>query len=388
MFAASLARLFGSGSGHSNQGLRKAKSRHARPLATRRPRIEQLERREVFSGLTGFEMVAQPRAEALRQPAVAEISRADFLARGAESAPATAAVKGTVADDQQVSVKVENGILTVKGSAYADQINIRNVGGDFEVGATWEVPAVGGIGGGGGLVQRVRSAGIKQIVIVGEGGDDTIEVSESIRTTTHLFGGSGNDTIRGGGGLDVIYGGMGTDKLYGRGGDDCLRGGGGTDTLSGGSGKNDVRQGSVTRTHTMSSIEQEILKLTNDERRKAGLNPLAADAKLAFSANLHATNMATRSNSIGSDKAHNHFLPGTLTPSVSSRFDYAGFEYQRYAENIAYGYGTAKQVVTGWMNSPGHRANILNGSLTHLGVGVVANSKGVLFFAQNFGVPS
>jgi uncharacterized protein YkwD len=52
-----------------------------------------------------------------------------------------------------------------------------------------------------------------------------------------------------------------------------------------------------------------------------------------------------------------------------------GLTYRSAGENIAYGYRTPSDVVTGWMNSPGHRANILNGSFKQIGVGYVADGN-------------
>jgi len=389
MFLRSLGNSLAAVFGKPRQTSKQNPPRPGRSFTTCQLGMERLETREVFSALAGFEMGPHLPTEGSPVAEVAELRLADYVTGARPSSEASRGVKGTAAAVAPGTLSVENGILTIRGSDYDDQIYVKAVGSKFEVTTTWDEPANGGIGGGGGTVQWVPYAGIKQIVIVGEKGNDTIEVAENIRTATRIFGGSGDDVIWGGGGVDCIWGGMGNDQLYGRAGDDFIRGGGGSkDSVNGGSGKDDVTAASIPHTRTMSAIEQEILKLTNDERRKAGLKPLAADSKLAYAASLHANNMATRSSSIGNGNAHNHFLPGTTTPSVSSRIDYAGFEFRQYAENIAYGYRTAKEVVTGWMNSPPHRASILNASLTHLGVGVAANAKGTMFFAQNFGTPA
>ncbi|MBO3740117.1 CAP domain-containing protein, partial [Actinoplanes flavus] len=55
------------------------------------------------------------------------------------------------------------------------------------------------------------------------------------------------------------------------------------------------------------------------------------------------------------------------------------------SENIAYGYRTATDVVTGWMNSPGHRANILNCKSKTVGVGVAYATDGTPYYTQDFG---
>jgi uncharacterized protein YkwD len=63
----------------------------------------------------------------------------------------------------------------------------------------------------------------------------------------------------------------------------------------------------------------------------------------------------------------------------------AGYTTGASAENIAWGYRTPQEVVTGWMNSAGHRANILNCSSIAVGVGVAYASDGAIYWTQNFG---
>jgi uncharacterized protein YkwD len=165
-----------------------------------------------------------------------------------------------------------------------------------------------------------------------------------------------------------------------------IYGGAGTDTVDGGAGSNSVREGSPSRTETsVSAIEQEILRLTNVERARAGLPALRLNSQLNYMANLQAGHMAFRSAVVGAASAMAHTLYGTTTPTLSSRADYAGYGYGSLAENIAYGTWTAAQVVQAWMASAGHRANILNPALKEIGVGAAANSGGVRFFCQAFG---
>ncbi len=68
--------------------------------------------------------------------------------------------------------------------------------------------------------------------------------------------------------------------------------------------------------------------------------------------------------------------------SMSDRIDRQGYAWRRLAENIAAGYPSPEAVVEGWMNSPGHRANILNCDLTEIGVGHYQR-----YWTQNFGTP-
>ncbi len=98
--------------------------------------------------------------------------------------------------------------------------------------------------------------------------------------------------------------------------------------------------------------------------------------------------MSTRSNASPSNPGAGmqHTLFGVNAPTVSSRLDYAGYDaWMAYGENIAFGYATAQDVMNGWMNSPGHRTNILSTYTTEIGIGVVANAQGYLFWCQDFG---
>ena len=138
--------------------------------------------------------------------------------------------------------------------------------------------------------------------------------------------------------------------------------------------------------------EAEILRLTNVERQANGLGTLSACPRLATAALAHTNRMLE-----GQFFAHND--PGTGSAVVdriraTGYLDGAGA--WRVAENIAMGYESAAATMTGWMNSPGHRANILTPDLTHLGVGVsigiwdawrgtYSNWKSATMATQNFG---
>jgi len=123
---------------------------------------------------------------------------------------------------------------------------------------------------------------------------------------------------------------------------------------------------------SISSIEQQVLTLTNQERAKAGLKPLATDSKLMNAAREKSTDMRT-----------NNYFSHT-SPTLGSPFDRMkalGITYRAAAENIAMGQKTADEVVKGWMNSPGHRANIMNGNFTHIGIGYDAQGH---YWTQQF----
>lgn len=110
----------------------------------------------------------------------------------------------------------------------------------------------------------------------------------------------------------------------------------------------------------LSEFEQEVVELTNIERAKAGLAPLQADAELSRVAREKSSDMAR----LGYFD-HN-------SPSYGSPFDMMrayGISYRTAGENIAKGQSTPAEVVRAWMNSEGHRANIMNPNFTHIGVG-------------------
>ena len=114
------------------------------------------------------------------------------------------------------------------------------------------------------------------------------------------------------------------------------------------------------------SWESEILRITNVERQNAGLNPLVVCTRLANSALAHTNRMLE-------GQFFSHSDPGTGTASGDRIRSTGYFESSNgwgYGENIAMGYSSPNATMVGWMNSPGHRANILNPSFTHLGVGV------------------
>ncbi|GKV65791.1 MULTISPECIES: CAP domain-containing protein [unclassified Sporosarcina] len=122
----------------------------------------------------------------------------------------------------------------------------------------------------------------------------------------------------------------------------------------------------------VSANEQAVLDLTNAERAKAGLKPLQIDAALQKSAKQKSADMAK-----------NNYFSHT-SPTYGSPFDQMkmnGITYRAAAENIAMGQRSAQEVVTGWMNSPGHRENILTPGFTHIGIGHDANGN---YWTQQF----
>lgn len=112
------------------------------------------------------------------------------------------------------------------------------------------------------------------------------------------------------------------------------------------------------------AYEKEVVRLVNIERTKNGLSSLTYDWELSRVARYKSQDM----------KDNNYF--SHTSPTYGSPFQMMknfGITYKTAGENIAMGYKTPEAVVNGWMNSSGHRANILNSSFTRIGVGYVPN---------------
>jgi len=121
----------------------------------------------------------------------------------------------------------------------------------------------------------------------------------------------------------------------------------------------------------------EVVRLVNLARSDAGCSPVRVDSRLATAARLHSEDMAAR----------NYFSH----TSLDGRSPWDRMRAQGYTagsgENIAAGYGTPAAVMTGWMNSSGHRANILNCSSRAIGVGIGRSSGSTYgtYWTQDFG---
>ena len=117
---------------------------------------------------------------------------------------------------------------------------------------------------------------------------------------------------------------------------------------------------------TVSSYESEVIRLVNEIRQQNGLRPLDANWELSRVARYKSQDM--RDNGYFS---HNSPTYGTPFQMLSA----FGLSYRTAGENIAKGYASPQAVVNGWMNSSGHRANILNASYTQIGVGYVSGGN-------------
>jgi uncharacterized protein YkwD/stress response protein SCP2 len=139
----------------------------------------------------------------------------------------------------------------------------------------------------------------------------------------------------------------------------------------------DARPGAPGRLAAPGLLE-EVVAGTNARRAQAGLVTLTVDARLAAAAQAHSRDMVARD-------FFAHENPDGA--SVADRVRAAGYAYAVVAENIAAGQRTAGEVVEGWMNSPGHRANILNPALRQIGIGYATGSGYGTYWTQVFGTP-
>lgn len=132
----------------------------------------------------------------------------------------------------------------------------------------------------------------------------------------------------------------------------------------------------VNATQTVSTM----LELTNAERRRAGLPELRQSAQLAQAAQLQSEQM-------GAASLIDHVIPGAQYPSPTDRLAAVNYRWEAYGENVAKGQRSGSEAVTAWMNSAGHRANILNPGYTEFGVGYALDGAGHPYYAQLFARP-
>ncbi|MET9930937.1 MULTISPECIES: sigma-70 family RNA polymerase sigma factor [unclassified Streptomyces] len=123
------------------------------------------------------------------------------------------------------------------------------------------------------------------------------------------------------------------------------------------------------------SVEEQVIALVNAERAKEGCGAVTGNSLLARAAQGHSDDMAARD-------FFDHTNPDGAGPG--ERVTATGYGWSTYGENIAMGQQTAEQVMEAWMNSPGHRANILNCSFRELGVGLHTGDGGP-YWTQVFG---
>jgi uncharacterized YkwD family protein len=123
------------------------------------------------------------------------------------------------------------------------------------------------------------------------------------------------------------------------------------------------------------ALELRVVELVNKERVSRGLQPLANNWQLQRVARYKSADMLNK-------KYFSHTSPTYGSPfNMMENF---GITFSSAGENIAMGQRTPEEVVNAWMNSPGHRANILSPTYTQIGVGYAKGSTGMTYWTQMF----
>lgn len=144
-------------------------------------------------------------------------------------------------------------------------------------------------------------------------------------------------------------------------------GGTGSDQSSGqNNSQNDIREEPE---ETSSSMTEQVVTLVNQERAAAGLSPLTSDPELNRVAQMRAEELVQK---------FDHTRPNGS--DCFSALDEAGIYYSTCGENIAAGQRSASEVMNSWMNSPGHKANILTSGFSKIGVGFYKSNSGYKYF--------
>lgn len=134
-------------------------------------------------------------------------------------------------------------------------------------------------------------------------------------------------------------------------------------------------------TVTTTAQENEVIRLVNVQRSNAGLQLLKTNWQLCRVARYKSADMAQPPpKGYFAHQSPTYGSPFQMMESFGLKFSAAG-------ENIAYGQQTPAAVMSAWMNSPGHRSNIMNGTYTEIGVGLAKNKNGVCYWTQQFMKP-
>lgn len=140
---------------------------------------------------------------------------------------------------------------------------------------------------------------------------------------------------------------------------------------SGNIGNNNSNSSSLN--NSASAYISQVLSLVNEERAKAGLSPLTLDTGASEAADIRAKEIV---NNFSHTRPNGNSFSSALTEN--------GVSYRSAGENIAYGQNTPSEVMNSWMNSSGHRANILNQNFTKIGIGHYETANGTDYWVQVF----
>ena len=123
------------------------------------------------------------------------------------------------------------------------------------------------------------------------------------------------------------------------------------------------------------ALEQKVIELVNQQRAYNGLPALKANWEVSRVARYKSQDIIDK-----------HYF-AHQSPTFGSPFNMMenfGIRFSAAGENIAYGQRTPEEVMKSWMNSPGHRSNILNATYNQIGVGVAKSSNGTFYWTQMF----
>jgi len=144
-------------------------------------------------------------------------------------------------------------------------------------------------------------------------------------------------------------------------------------------GPNDPNGGAAcSDEYSTAELAAQAVALGNTERARAGVGPLAVDPVLQAVAQAYAEAQAVQG-FIGHTDLNGDTVDGRIAD--------AGYAWTAVGENLAYGPCTAESVVTGWMNSEGHRTNLLRSVFTHTGLGVYRGGEHRIYWVQVFATP-
>jgi uncharacterized protein YkwD len=129
-------------------------------------------------------------------------------------------------------------------------------------------------------------------------------------------------------------------------------------------------------TNPQDIFDRQILTLVNQERAKVGADPLKISEQLDLAADQHTLDQASMNK-----MSHT----GSNGSNMGDRIKNAGYVFSSAGENVAYGFGDAAAVMSGWMNSEGHRQNILNPNYKEIGIGYAQGADGRPYWTQDFG---
>ena len=279
------------------------------------------------------------------------------------------AMEGRDCPSASITTNLTNGVLTVVSTGSNDVLVAGQVG---------NLIAVAG--------HVYNAAQVNLVVMSGLGGHDVL--LNGTAKPAILDGGMGDDTLVSGSGHDVLYSGWGDNVLVNR-GTSSLWGGPGHNQLVDLTHRGDLHWGGPNVTRGNTDLESQIIQLINVQRANAGLGTLTVNGQLNAAAEIHARDMAATSSVSGPIQGMQHVLYGTAQPRPEDRLNAVGYTNWVHSfgwgENIAYGFPDAASVVTAWMNSPEHRANILNPNFTEIGMAVETDNAGRLFFDMELG---